>query len=112
LGYTLSDGPGLQAFLLVVSEERLPSYNRWRERLGPVAWHSPAAGGEVAWRHDGRQAELLALGPRVRGQVEPVADPPATFCSLCEQIKRIPGVAAVQAVAFPVRPRAGAALPQ
>jgi serine/threonine protein kinase len=108
-GYSLTDGPGLQSFLLVVSEEPLPPYTQWRAQLGRIDWHGRVTGEEGVWRYDGHRPEPLALGPRVRGQVEPLADPPTAFRSLCERLERIPGVAAVGAVAFPVQARAGGA---
>jgi hypothetical protein len=101
--YSLTEGPGLQAFVLVAASEPLPSFATWFDRLGKLAWTSspapdPSNGGE-AWRYDGQRFELLEA---TRGPIETLSEVPQAFQTTCAQIRSQPGVAAVGAVAFPV----------
>jgi len=40
MAYGLTDGAGIQAFALVVSETPLPSFNEWRAGRGACPWRS------------------------------------------------------------------------
>ncbi len=97
--YGLTDGTGLQAFVLVASRRPLPSFASWPARAG-LPWTAAKAG--EAWRYDGR--DLAPLGDSVRGTERRVSPAPAPFAATCRYLSRLPGVDAVQAIAFPVLP--------
>jgi len=105
-GYSLSEGPGLQAFILVAASEPLPSFARWRHFMDDVAWpRAPAAKAHFdvdAWQYDGEHFVPL---DSARGPIEDLGEAPDAFKALCERVRRQPGVAAVKAIAFPVSPR-------
>ena len=65
--FTLNDGVGLQAFVLVASQKPLPPYGEWKARVGPLPWRSTSDGG--IWRYDGQWFE--PLGRDVRGGIRP-----------------------------------------
>ena len=58
----LSDGVGLQAYVLVASRRPLPPYAAWRARLGTLPWQSTGAAG--VWRYDGRAFDRLNRSSR------------------------------------------------
>jgi hypothetical protein len=104
--YRLEDGTGLQAFALVVSKDPLPSFNAWRLKAGAARWKAGLAGlAGVVWRHDGQRmiprsrtdpTGQRGKGAALRGGVEVAA--------LCDWLRAIPGIDAVEVVAFPVPP--------
>ena len=76
--YGLTDGTGLQAFVLVASHVPLPAFDSWPARAG-LSW-SPATPGE-AWRYDGH--DFTPLGERVRGiEREVPTAAPAPFAAV------------------------------
>jgi serine/threonine protein kinase len=96
--YGLTDGVGLQAFVLIASRDPLPAFSAWRPAAAIPWTRAPAAG---TWRYDGRWYEPLdpaRRGPRSR------SGPPAPFKAACAYLERLPGIDAVHAVAFPVSP--------
>jgi hypothetical protein len=97
----LTDGVGLQAFVLVASREPLPAYAEWRKGRAAVAWRRTRASSGVVWRGDGHRLErLFAPGDErvtvVRDEEE------AMLKDLCQQLRRAPRIEAVAAVAFAV----------
>jgi len=48
--YGLNEGPGLHAFVLVISAKPLPSYAEWRKQRGMSPWRKSDAQGGVVWR--------------------------------------------------------------
>src|SRR5262249_48235092 len=62
----LTDGIGLQAYVLLASEEPLPSYRAWLGQLGPLPWGPTGPDTEGVWRFDGRTFEQI--GPRERSE--------------------------------------------
>jgi hypothetical protein len=105
--FSLTDGAGLQAFVLIASTEPLPPYERWRAGLGEVPWQPTQADG--VWRSGGRGIELAladtarSRSPDQRGPTEP-SQPPPLLSQLYRFLGTRPGVAAVRALAFPVKP--------
>ena len=98
-GFALTDGTGLQAFVLVISSRRLPPYAEWSQSLGDLPWKStPSA---AIWRYDGVEfaSDLRRGGPR------PLADLPEPFAASCRALKAVPGVAGIRALCFPVLPQ-------
>jgi predicted Ser/Thr protein kinase len=96
--FGLTDGAGLQAFVLVASRNPLPPYRDWRARAGALPWRATNAGGP--WRFDGREFVPLA---GTRGAIRPMMGLPAPFEAVCRTLQARPEFVAIQAVAFPVR---------
>jgi hypothetical protein len=98
--FGLTDGVGLQAFVVVASERPLPAYATWKDRIpGGLSW-SPVER-EALWTYDGA---ALAVAPRLRGPILHREVAPKSLVDLCDRLRRTPGVALVRAVAFPVKP--------
>jgi hypothetical protein len=97
--FPLTDGAGLQALVLVASNEPLPPYERWRAGLGEVPWQPTQADG--VWRSVGRGLELATA---MRSGTAAPSEPPRTLSELHRFLATRPGVAAVRALAFPVKP--------
>jgi hypothetical protein len=98
--FPLTDGVGLQAFVLVASGAPLPAYQRWRTAAGAAPWQAVQA--EGVWRFDGQRLEPIDPPrgpPRARQK-------PAPLQALCEFFKDRPQVEAVEILAFPVQPKA------
>jgi tRNA A-37 threonylcarbamoyl transferase component Bud32 len=98
-GFALTDGTGLQAFVLVISSRRLPPYAQWSQSLGDLPWKStPSA---AVWRYDGIEfaSDLRRGGPR------PLADLPEPFAASCRALQAVPGVTGIRAMCFPVLPQ-------
>jgi hypothetical protein len=99
--FGLSDGVGLQAFVLVASRQPLPAYAAWRGAAA-LPWQEQIETDGV-WRFDGGTFELLA--PRDRGMERRRGVPPKALEELCAFFKARPGADAVAALAFPVKPK-------
>jgi hypothetical protein len=97
--YGLTDGTGLQAFVLIASAKPLPPFGTWAGRSG-LSWASATA--TEAWHFDGRR--IAELGDSSRGTERRVTTAPSPFAALCRYLGRLPDVDAVQATAFPVLP--------
>jgi serine/threonine protein kinase len=94
----LTDGVGLQAYVLVASRQRLPAYREWKARLGDLPWGQTRA--EGVWHYDGQQFE-----PRSRRRSVPrpaAVDVPAPFEAASRALRQAPGIDAIDAWAFPV----------
>jgi predicted Ser/Thr protein kinase len=103
-GFHLSDGVGLQAFALVASRRPLPAYNEWRAGPDKLAWAHNDAPDESVWRFNGEHFTADSP-PDDRGEIRPLsAGRPATFEVACRALKDRPGIEAIQALAFPVKP--------
>jgi hypothetical protein len=101
--FGLTDGAGVQAFVLVASDRPLPAYEAWKSQLpGGLAWSPPV--GDTLWTYDGPPASDPARRRgRVRGEIVRRQAAPEALVSLCDRLRQSPGVAAVHAVAFPVK---------
>jgi hypothetical protein len=95
--FPLTDGVGLQVFVLLASRRPLPVYAEWRRRTGPIPWR--AVTGEVGWRYNGVVYKPLDSG--LRGQERQMPVPPE-FEALCRYLKEQSSVEAIEAVAIPV----------
>jgi serine/threonine protein kinase len=103
--FPLSDGPGLQAFVVVSSRLPLPPYARWSasDWLKQHWKHLPANDLYGVWRHDGRVPTLVSSVPR--GLIRKGPGPPVPFGEVCKYLATLPDVQAIQAIAFPVKPK-------
>ena len=77
----------------------LPPYAEWKDRVG-LRWESVQVDDAGVWGFDGRTFELLSGGRR--GAPRERSGPPRPFEELCKSVAKLPGVDAVQAIAFPV----------
>jgi hypothetical protein len=103
--FPLTNGVGLQAFMLVASNEPLPAYERWRAGLGEVPWQPTQADG--VWRSDGRELAMAGTArsrSAERGGPTAPSEPPRPLSRLQRFLQTRPGVSAVGALAFPVKP--------
>ena len=98
-GFGLTDGVGLQVFVLVASTKPLSPYAEWSRQLGKLPW-KPVDGADV-WRYDGRSFDRDIQ----RGDVRrlDLADIPQPLEAACKAFKAGPGVEAIRALAFPVQ---------
>ena len=109
--FTLTDGAGLLAFGLIVSEKPLPSYNEWRKGLGNIPCGATSAREDVknaaqVWRHDGQSERAFSFAPgNVRGAVGKIAERKSVLSLLVEKLQSDSHVNAVDAWLFPIRPR-------
>ncbi len=103
--FSLTDGAGVQAFVLVASDRPLPAYDAWKAQLpGGLAWSPPAVVGDALWTYDGPPtAEPAKRRGQVRGEIVRRQAVPEALTTLCDRLRESPGVAAVRAVAFPVK---------
>ena len=102
--YGLTDGAGLQAFVLVASRVPLPPFVSWSGRAG-LAWTAALPGD--TWEYDGH--DFTPLGERSRGLERQVATAaPAPFATVCRYLGQLKDVDAVRAIAFPVVSNDGA----
>jgi serine/threonine protein kinase len=94
--FGLTDGVGVQAFVLIAAREPLPAYAEWKAAAGPPPWQQYKADG--VWQYDGERFRRLDVS---RG-VERVRGVPPALHALAEYLHR--RADAVAAVVFPVEP--------
>jgi serine/threonine protein kinase len=106
--FPLTDGPGLQAFVVLASPRPLPAYAQWSGSgwLKRRWQHVAADDVDGVWRHDGRVPTLVSSVPR--GPLRKRPGPPAPFDEACKYLAMLPEVETIQAIAFPVRPKESA----
>jgi hypothetical protein len=102
--FRLSDGVGLQAFVVVASDRPLPAYESWKAQVsGGLTW--APVDGEGLWTYDSAAASDTArFRGALRGESVERELAPEALVSLCDRLRRSPGVTLVRAVAFPVKP--------
>jgi hypothetical protein len=102
--FWLTDGVGLQAFVVVASDRPLPAYESWTTQVpGGLAW-SPVDQ-EGFWTYDSAAPSCAArFRGKLRGEIVRRESAPEALVSLCDRLRRSPGVTLVRAVAFPVKP--------
>ena len=102
--FGLTDGVGLQAFVVVASDRSLPAYESWKTQVpGGLAW-SPVDR-EGFWTYDSAElSEAKRFRGKLRGDILRRESAPEALVSLCDRLRRSPGVTLVRTVAFPVKP--------
>jgi tRNA A-37 threonylcarbamoyl transferase component Bud32 len=104
-GFDLADGPGLQAFVVIASRQKLPPIKEWKGWTGLLPHWTPVVaddGYEDVWEYaDGEYREISSTerGPlqkRPRSRRAP-------FKEVCEYLEHVPGIEAIRAIAFPVK---------
>jgi serine/threonine protein kinase len=103
--FGLTDGAGIQAFVVVAADDPLPSYEAWKSAVPDgLAWAPPTVVGDALWTYDGPSTSGASPhGGQVRGEIVRRRAAPEALTALCDRLGQSPGVAAVRAVAFPVR---------
>jgi serine/threonine protein kinase len=97
--FGLTDGAGVQAFVLLASRRPLPTYADWKATTGPLPWRREQADG--VWQFDGTRFRRLDVS---RGEERVRGGPPAVLEELGTFLRARPEADAVAAVAFPVKP--------
>jgi serine/threonine protein kinase len=100
--FGLNDGIGLEAFVLLASEEPLPPYGQWQIHNQPIPWQDQRnvfITTEGVWVGDAEEIRLVCN--ENRGERER-AGPPTTVDALHRFFKNQPGLAALRVVVFPV----------
>jgi hypothetical protein len=102
--FGLTDGVGLQAFVVVASDRSLPAYESWKTQVpGGLAWIPVDR--EGLWTYDSAApSEAARFRGKLRGEIVRRELAPEVLVSLCDRLRRSPGVTLVHAVAFPVKP--------
>jgi hypothetical protein len=104
--FSLNDGMGLQAFVLVVSRQPLPSYDEWKAKRPAPVWRALSTKAEEVWRRDGKRLQHFTRKGDRRGTV--VSSPETDLLGeLCEPLGHAPGVEALAMTAFVVLPADG-----
>jgi hypothetical protein len=104
----LTDGTGLQAFVLVASSQQLPPYRDWFKDLEhSLPWQPSEPDDPGVWRFDPPSSFTRRdTPPKVRSEPRKSAtDAPLAFVKTCKALAGRPEVKAIQAWAFPVQKR-------
>jgi hypothetical protein len=102
-GFGLTDGVGLQAFVVVASRQQLPAYSEWLDQMGKPHWQTGVANvANGVWRFDGQ--DFLRLDG-LRGDERTLAGPPKPFVEVCRFFQGRGDFEVVQAISFQVKPR-------
>ena len=99
--FGLTDGIGLQGFVLLASRQPLPAFAQWRRSVREATWTATAA--EGVWKYNGTDINRLfnERGTiRERGAIRERV--PRPFADVCKAFSDAPQIEAVQAIAFPV----------
>lgn len=107
--FGLTDGPGLQTFLLAVSDEPLPPYEEWQSQVDEPPWQT-GLDANVVWRFTGGGPLESQFVQQQRGVIRQRSDPPPAFKALCTFFEHREEFTAIQAVAFPVKPKKATAV--
>jgi hypothetical protein len=99
-GFGLTDGEGLQGFLVAASARPLPAYSTWREEVEALPWTRTTA--EGVWSFAGGKLDPEGEdGAITRGKVRDLRGL-SPFSKVCEELSARPEFASVRAIAFPV----------
>jgi hypothetical protein len=102
--FSLTDGVGIQAFVLVASDRPLPAYAAWKSRIpGGLAWSPPVGVSDDVWTYPGPTTDPARRRGPLRGDIVRRQAAFEVLTTLCERLRQSPGVSAVHAVAFPVK---------
>jgi hypothetical protein len=101
--FALDDGVGLQAFVVLVSRQPLPSYDDWKSQRPVPVWRKLPAKAGVVWRGDGTLFVPVTRSGDQRGKVMKLPEE-ALLDELCEQLRQAPGIEGLAVEAFAVLP--------
>lgn len=100
LTYPLSDGPGVQGFMLLLSMKPLPPWNEWVARHGTPRWEPNPEEIKAPLEFDGH---LLRIAIATRGEPRPVRG--NLKLGPIEWARDIPEIETARLIAFPVLPK-------
>jgi serine/threonine protein kinase len=107
--FPLTDGTGLQAFVLVASDRPLPPYHDWIKDLGrPLPWQPSEADADGVWFFSGtppiqRKDSVTTTTTRSEARKSRTTAP-RCLAEMCTVLATRPEVKAIRAWAFPVLP--------
>ena len=103
--YPMSEGKGIQAFVVVASRKPLVPFSKWSggERLEQL-WQP--AEGDGAWRYDGKRPRPIAN--TTRGEPRSRSGTPEPFVKVCDYLANYPEFDSVQGIAFSVKEKSPA----
>jgi serine/threonine protein kinase len=108
--FPLTDGPGMQVFVVLAARQSLPPFARWEggDALKRRWRHLASDNVHGVWDYKEGLVTRVSSGPR--GALEKRSDGrPAMLREVCDDLASIPRIEAVRAIAFPVMPRTPAA---
>ncbi len=106
LAFPLTDGLGLQAFVVVASRNELPPFKDWsgRDSLRNLWKRATVDDVHGVWEY--KEGTVRPIWSASRIPVEKRAlSAPAAFRDVCAYLDKISDCEAIQAIAFPVKPR-------
>jgi len=95
--YPYFDQEGFQALVLVVTRNELPAFQEWQPRVDPQAWKRSET--EAAWKFDGER-----ISPMRTERVVLAPHGPPALSNLLTALQKLPDLAALRILAFPVKP--------
>jgi CHAT domain-containing protein/tetratricopeptide (TPR) repeat protein len=101
--FPFTDGPGVQVFLAVAARRPLPAFEKWHGSGWLKEHWKHIVDDQMLgiWRLDGRQA---TPGSRIdRGPMRKHPGPPPLLDEICKHLLSLPGIDALQAIAFRVQ---------
>jgi serine/threonine protein kinase len=104
--FSLTDGSGLQAFVVVASRTELPPYEKWegRDVLRQRWRHVATENVHGTWEF--KDGKVEPISRTSRGPLEKRPDErPAPFQDICDKLKKLTDVEAIRAMAFPIWPK-------
>jgi serine/threonine protein kinase len=100
--FGLTDGPGMQGFLVLSTEKPQPSYQEWQQKIrGSLPWRH--CEGKWVWQADSKGIRRLHVH---RGDVLDLPKPPETVQELYGFLRHCPDIHAFELLVFPVQERA------
>jgi serine/threonine protein kinase len=101
--FHLTEGCGLQAFVVVASREKLPPFDKWDGRVGlQKHWKQVAADkSHGVWEY--RDGEIRRISSEPRGPEKRPDSSPALFQEVCKYLEKLSKVEVIRAEAFAVR---------
>jgi serine/threonine protein kinase len=104
--FSLTDGVGLQAFVLLASRQPLPAYDDWKAQRPVLVWQTVPPKAGVVWRGDGERLEPVTRKDDQRGEVKKL-EGVALLGELCKQLRHARDIDALAVEAFAVLPADG-----
>jgi serine/threonine protein kinase len=107
--FTLTEGPGVQTFAVLVSGSPLPAYRDWQVGQPALPWGRAGEQGVGAWRYEGGEFTPLVRsqpkGAGDRGKKRSLVYEPLEL--VCRALRERARDGSVSALAFPVKPSLG-----
>jgi hypothetical protein len=97
----LTDGVGLQAYVLIASRAPLPAFREWKKPARKIPWLATKEKLDGVWLFDGLAFHWVKSG--MRSQPRALQKTPTAFETACRYLEQaFDGDVAIQAWAFPV----------